>query len=150
MFVEPHFGQNFILPKTSCCFLALSIDFLKSHFCFRRLPSSLNLNSLACSPHNGQCCPGWSCLSYVHLVFGQVHQGISTHHQKLNQSRTRAYHQPYLITDDGDISSLKLLMLLKSFPPIMITCSACTFVSKFVCRATFALVLCLRHIWIIW
>ena len=149
MFVEPHFGQNFLLAKTSSCFLALSIDFLKSHFCFHRLPSSLDLNSLACSPHNGQCCPGWSCLSYVHLVFGQVHQGISTHHQKLNQSRTRAYYQPCLITDDGDTSSLKLLMLLKSFPPIMITCSACTFVSKFVRRVTCASVLRLRHIWII-
>jgi hypothetical protein len=115
MFVEPHFGQNFLLAKTSSCFLALSINFLKSHFCFHRLPSSLDLNSLACSPHNGQRCPSSSCLSYVHLVFGQVHQGIFTHHQKPNQSRTRAYHQPCLITDDGATSSLTLLMLFKSF-----------------------------------
>jgi hypothetical protein len=98
MFVEPHFGQNFLLPKTLSCFLALSTDLLKAHFCFHRLPSSLNLNSLACSPHNGQCCPGSSCLSYVHLVFGQVHQDMLTHHQKLDQSWTRVYYRPRLIT----------------------------------------------------
>jgi hypothetical protein len=52
MFEEPRFGQNALL-ETISCFLVLSIDFLKSHFCFHRLSSSLNLNSLACSPHNG-------------------------------------------------------------------------------------------------
>ncbi len=115
MFVEPHFGQYFILLKASSCFLALSIDFLRLHFSFSRLLNSLKLNPLACSPHNGQCCPGWSCLSYVHLVFGQVHEGIFTHHPKPNQSRTHAYHQPCLIIDDGVTSSLTLFMLFKSF-----------------------------------
>src|SRR3972149_105436 len=42
MFVEPHFGQSFLLPKTFSCFLALSTDFLKSHFCFHRLSSELD------------------------------------------------------------------------------------------------------------
>jgi len=78
MFVEPHFGQNFILPKTGLYFLVLSIDFLKPPFSFNRLPNSLNLNSLASFSHNGQCCPGCSCLSYVHLMFGQVHVGMIT------------------------------------------------------------------------
>jgi len=121
MFVEPHFGQNFLLPKTLSCFLALSIDFLKSHFCFHRLPSSLNLNSLACSPHNGQCCPSWSCLSYVHLVFGHVHKGILTHHQKLNQSRTRAYYQPCLIIDGGVTSFLRCSCFLTPLNLLILT-----------------------------
>jgi hypothetical protein len=106
MFGEPHLGQNLILLKALSCLLALSIDFLKPHFCFHRLPSSLYLNSLACSPHNGQGCPGWSCLSYTHLMFGQVHGDILTHHQKLNQSRTGAYYQPCLIVDGGVTSFL--------------------------------------------
>ena len=81
MFVEPHFGQNFNLRKSRSCSLVFSIDFLKSSFNFSRLPNSLNLNSLASLPHNGQCCPSFSCLLYVHLVFRQVQIGMLRHLQ---------------------------------------------------------------------
>src|SRR3990170_2880083 len=112
MFVEPHFGQCFILLKASSCFLDFIIDFLRLHFSFSRLLNSLKLNPLACSPHNGQYCPGWSCLSYVHLVFGHVHEGMFTHHSKLNQLRTHAYFQPCLMIDGGVASFLRFSCFL--------------------------------------
>ena len=106
MFVEPHFGQYFFLLKASSCFWDFIIDFLRLHFSFSRMVNSLKLKSSAFSPHNGQCCPGWSCLSYVHLVFGHVHEGMFTHHPKPNQSRTHAYYQPCLTIDGGVASFL--------------------------------------------
>ncbi len=115
MFAEPHFGQNFLLPK------ALSIDFLKSHFCFHKLSSSLNLNSLACSPHNGQCCLGWSSLSYGHLVFGQVHEVMFTHHQKLSQSQTCICYQPCLMIDGGIVSFFRFLCFSTSLNLLILT-----------------------------
>ena len=78
MFAEPHFGQNFILPKTSSCSFNFIVDFLRLHFSFNMSPNSVKLNPFASSPHRGQCCPGSSLLSYVHLEFGQVHEGIAT------------------------------------------------------------------------
>lgn len=80
MFVEPHFGQNFILAKISSCSFDLIIDFLRLHFSFNMSPNSVKLNPFASSPHRGQCCPGSSFLSYVHFGFGQVHEGIITPH----------------------------------------------------------------------
>ena len=83
----------------------------------------------------------------MHLVFGQVHEAMLTHHQKLNQSRTRSYHQPHLIIDGGVASFLRFSYLnyfqnptpaiatahtMITFPTIMITCSACMLVPKFV------------------
>jgi len=122
MFEEPHLGQYFILSKILSCFLALSIDFLKSHFSFHRLPSSLKSNSLASSPHNGQHCPGLSCLSYSHLVFGQVHEPMLTHHQKLNQPRTGACYQPCLIVDGG-IAFLRFSRFLTPLNLLILTSS---------------------------
>ena len=77
-FVEPHFGQNFILLKTLSCSLDLIIDFLRLHFSFNILPNSVKLNPFASSPHSGQCCPDSSLLSNVHFGFGHVHEGIPT------------------------------------------------------------------------
>jgi hypothetical protein len=102
----------------------------------------------------------------VHLVFGQVHQGIFTHHQKPNQSRTRAYHQPCLITDDGATHLLLFSCFLNPFQnPTLAIVTVCTTItlpihfdylpsdhhcSPIRLRAHCALVLRLRHIWIIW
>ena len=77
MFVDPHLGQNFFLFRASSCFFSLIIDFSSSHFSFSIFPNSLKLNSWASVPHNGQCCPGSSRLSYAHSLFGQVHEVIS-------------------------------------------------------------------------